>query len=329
MPLKAFSRQPSALNLQPSTFSLSSYVPAWKELPLLSDLFHRIRNRFLVPACLINSLPKSGTHLLKKVVGFFPGMHPVDFHLGPRHFNLEMHSRMDSLPGEHSPTMIPVGVGRPRMVPREEVYRALKQYVTQGSYATAHVPFSTGLALVLKKLKIKMVTIVRDPRDVVVSHAKYISSLPPDNFQFGTPLHVYYQSLSEGERLMTSMVGVRKEPNGPVLLNIRDRLESVLLWGSQPFNFTTTFERLVGPQGGGSRERQVQEIRAISRHLRTGYSDREIEAVADRLFGGTATFRKGVIGGWKEHFTEEHKQVCKKLIGRLLIDLGYEKDDEW
>jgi hypothetical protein len=294
-----------------------------------SDLFHRFRNRFLVPACLINSLPKSGTHLLKKVVGFFPGMRPVDFHLGPEHFNPTTHSGVDGLPGEYSPTMIPLGVGGPRLVPRDEVYRALKQHVTRGSYATAHVPFSTELALVLKELKITMVTIVRDPRDVVVSHARYIVSLPSDNPMVGSPLYVYYQSLSESERLMTSIVGIRKEPDGPVLLNIKDRLEGVWRWGSQPFNYTTRFEWLVGPQGGGSRERQVQEIRAIARHLGIGYSDREIEVAADRLFGGTATFHKGVIGGWKAHFTEEHKQVCKTLIGRLLIDLGYEQDDDW
>lgn len=293
-----------------------------------SDLFDRVRDRVLVPACLINSLPKSGTHLLKKLVGFFPGMQPVEFHLGPRQFNLERQSGMDGFPEEGSPTMITLGVDRLRMVPREQVHCALKQYLTQGSYATAHVAFSTGLALLLQEMEIRMVTIVRDPRDVVVSHAKYIYSVSPDDPIFGAPLHVYYQSLSEGERLMTSMVGVRKEPS-PVVRNIRDRFESVLAWRSQPFNYITTFERLVGPQGGGSRERQVQEIRAISSHLGIGYSDREIEAVADRLFGGTVTFRKGMIGDWKEHFTEEHKQACKKLIGQLLIDLGYEHDEDW
>ncbi|MDE2060453.1 MAG: sulfotransferase domain-containing protein [candidate division NC10 bacterium] len=294
-----------------------------------SDPFHEIRNRLSVPACLINSLPKSGTHLLKKVVGLLPGMHPVEFHLGPERFNPATDGGTDGVPGEYPPTVIPLGVGRPRPASREEVSRALAQYVTPGRYATAHVPFSPGLALVLNELKITMVTIIRDPRDVAVSHAAYICSLPPDNPVVGTPLHRYYQSLSDGARLMTSIVGVCKEPDGPVLLSIKDRLEGVLRWESQPFNYTTRFERLVGPQGGGSRDEQLQEIRAIARHLGIDCSDREIEAVADQLFGGTGTFRRGVIGGWKAQFTDEHRQVCKKLIGRLLIDLGYEQDDNW
>jgi len=41
-------------------------------------------------------------------------------------------------------------------------------------------------------------------------------------------------------------------------------------------------------------------------------------------------FRKGIIGDWKNHIvTEEAKTVIKEMAGDLLIDLGYESDDEW
>jgi hypothetical protein len=40
-------------------------------------------------------------------------------------------------------------------------------------------------------------------------------------------------------------------------------------------------------------------------------------------------FRKGVAGDWREVFTEEDKQVFKEVAGELLIELGYEKDDNW
>ena len=39
--------------------------------------------------------------------------------------------------------------------------------------------------------------------------------------------------------------------------------------------------------------------------------------------------RNGTPGDWKNHFTNEHKKLFKKLYGDLLIKLGYEKDDEW
>jgi hypothetical protein len=39
--------------------------------------------------------------------------------------------------------------------------------------------------------------------------------------------------------------------------------------------------------------------------------------------------RKGISGDWKNHFTEQHKQAFKETAGQLLIDLEYEKDNNW
>jgi hypothetical protein len=40
-------------------------------------------------------------------------------------------------------------------------------------------------------------------------------------------------------------------------------------------------------------------------------------------------YRKGVVGDWKNHFTEEDKRAFKALAGDMLIQLGYEKDMSW
>lgn len=40
-------------------------------------------------------------------------------------------------------------------------------------------------------------------------------------------------------------------------------------------------------------------------------------------------FRKGVAGDWKHVFTEEDKAVFKRKAGKLLIKLGYEKNEKW
>jgi hypothetical protein len=49
-------------------------------------------------------------------------------------------------------------------------------------------------------------------------------------------------------------------------------------------------------------------------------------AIAPRKSG---TFRKGVPGNWKEHFTEANKAIFKGKTGDLLITLGYEEDYDW
>jgi Sulfotransferase domain len=40
-------------------------------------------------------------------------------------------------------------------------------------------------------------------------------------------------------------------------------------------------------------------------------------------------YRKGVAGDWKNHFSDEDKQVFKEIAGDLLIRLGYEQDTNW
>jgi Sulfotransferase domain len=43
----------------------------------------------------------------------------------------------------------------------------------------------------------------------------------------------------------------------------------------------------------------------------------------------TAFLRKGVAGDWKGVFTERDREIFKQEAGELLIELGYEKDDNW
>lgn len=40
-------------------------------------------------------------------------------------------------------------------------------------------------------------------------------------------------------------------------------------------------------------------------------------------------YRKGKAGDWRNHFSERHKDLFKEKYGRLLIKLGYERDDNW
>jgi len=41
------------------------------------------------------------------------------------------------------------------------------------------------------------------------------------------------------------------------------------------------------------------------------------------------TKRKGIVGDWRNLFTQKHKDYFKEVAGQLLIDLGYERDMNW
>jgi hypothetical protein len=280
----------------------------------LLDIIH---NRFLVPGFLVNSLPKAGTKLLAKVVALFPGICPARVHIA------QSTLAQFRQPGDSRAVMVPIGVDWPQPAPLSAIRESLQQ-LKGGHCATAHIPFSEDLANLLAEMGIRSLLILRDPRDVVVSHARYVASTP-NHFLFEL-----YQRLSESERIMKSIIGVEQTtPDDPMLLNIYERCRNVLAWTSQSFNYTAYFERLVGPQGGGSRDAQIEELENIAQHLGIWYNPNDIEQIAEQVFGGTRTFRKGIIGDWRDHFSAEHKRAFKELAGQILIDLSYEQDCDW
>ena len=273
-------------------------------------------SQHLIPGFLINSLPKGGTHLLEKAVTLFPEIKSRYLHIGQS--TLAQFQKTDDLGAIN----IPIGVGFPNPVSLSSIQKCLHQLKNKkGCYATAHIPFSEVLANLINGMDIKSLLILRDPRDVVISHANYI---------IRTPSHFlceYYQTLSESERIMKSITGLESEEWN--LLNIYNRYQSVLRWSEQSFNYTTYFESLVGTQGGGSRDAQIQELKNITHHLGIKSDSKEINQIADKVFGGTATFSKGAIGNWQNHFSIQHKEAFKELAGEMLIQLRYETDLNW
>lgn len=89
-------------------------------------------------------------------------------------------------------------------------------------------------------------------------------------------------------------------------------------------------------------ERPVEELRTILRWLGVAADVPQAEHLVrthtfEQLSGGrsrgqedpTAEWRKGIAGDWKNHFTNENKDLFKSIAGELLIELGYEQDTDW
>jgi hypothetical protein len=263
----------------------------------------------------INSLPKSGTNLVQRLLQLLPGV--VDARVRLQHGTLE-HFRA---PGDEGGPSHVVGVGWPQQVAEATLRRALQQ-LGPGRYALGHFPHADGMARLMREHALKTVLVLRDPRDVAASHARYARNTPQQ------AMHRHYQGLSEEQQLMTSIVGHEPEREGePRLLSIEQRCRAVLGWRQAPQNYTTTFEQLVGARGGGSAEAQLREVKNILAHI--GARHAQPAQLASRLFGGTRTFAKGLIGGWREHFNEDHRRAFKELAGELLVELGYERDLDW
>lgn len=258
---------------------------------------------------LINSLPKSGTNMLAKMLQLFSGSsNEIE------HFGFSSLAKFRNHRDDQSCSVI-IGVDFPTRVPIDLLKDAFKSLQPQ-CFATAHLPYTPILAELLLSLGIKMLLILRDPRDVVVSHAKYVSSSPKH------PLFTYYQTLNFDEQIMASIKGVESHLTMP---DINQRVRSLLQWSAQSFTYTTYFEKLVGPKGGGETKDQIDEIINISNHLGVYLSESQIENISGNIFGETATFRRGKIGAWQESFNEDHIKAFNLIAGDLLDDLGYQK----
>lgn len=192
------------------------------------------------------------------------------------------------------------------------------------SILVGHIFYDKKYVQLLKKYKAKGIFIFRDPRDQIISLCYWYKSKHPETIPdlINSDIDKLISSLIKNARLFGTN------------LNIKNCYEKYLHWKKENIIYTTQFEKLVGPEGGGSQEEQIQEIKNISNFLGLKKTDQEIIDITNKLWGNNEgpsshTFREGQIGSWKKHFTEENKKLFKEIAGQLLIDLGYEKDLNW
>lgn len=263
---------------------------------------------------LANSVPKSGTHLLGKALALLGvAAHPtrLDGGLGIRTLT----------PVETDHTAL-VGSDWPSLVKFSDL-QSLFDKIGRNCFLYGHLPFSQRVENMVRQCGFRMVVLMRDPRDVAVSHVRWTLT------RGGHPAEAFLRSKSEAEQLSLSIAGFCLEPAGPLSTSLRARFQHILAWQGLPYVYVTRFERLVGPKGGGSRAEQIGEIRLIAQHIGCSASDQKIEWVADNLFGDSFTFREGQIGGWRKVFTADHTALVKQEVGDMLVAMGYEKDLSW
>jgi hypothetical protein len=301
-----------------------------------------------------NSIPKSGTHLLDRLLtllGFelidLGGIRPHPAQTGTKVTSTRR--RLRTLLGLRKPEDVmgigshlvdggrfpPVrrllrtrgtekvmtGVDFPREIGRRWLERRLSR-VPDGCFVTAHCVYSPELASLFAEGRMRVVCILRDPRDVAVSQMHYIKQKKRH------PVHEAFMALpSDDERLLVSirggLLGKRE------LLSLDERYRQFLGWQRDENSVLVRFEDLVGPRGGGSAEAQRRTVERVARHLGVSVGEETVPSIEEDLFGLGRTFRKGQIGGWRSEFSEEHARVAREVAGPLLVELGYEADPDW
>ena len=248
-----------------------------------------------LPSFFVNSIPKSGTHLVKQIVLGMP-------HIEHHHKNEFYEGRKQNI--------------------ERDFYRL--GLLKENEFAVGHVFYSQEWEYMLKRLEMKHIFITRDPRDVVVSFAHFIGDKLVTH-----PLHEYFTdpSTTQKDKLLAIING--KKTKMLEYPNIREWFGYFNGWLNSDVH-QITFEELMI-----SEEQRNKTVTKLAEYLWEGLQppipiSKMVKTMEANIKPSKSiTFRKGTIGSWQDEFDEETKHAFKAIAGDLLIKLNYEKDNNW
>lgn len=267
-----------------------------------------------------NSIPKGGTHLLLRLIELL-GFDADRFWVGADLVRGRAEVLRKLRKGSYSNNVIAIGSEVPVNIGAKWLEQKLSSIPNNAVYG-AHCQYTPELAGLLDSLSIKPLCIVRDPRSIAVSHLDYIKRSPGHFF------HKAYMSLPDDDaRLDVSING--GQLGKYKLESLGYRYQHYTNWASLGGALFVKFEDLVGEKGGSNDQAQAAAIKAVDDYLQLDSGDSWLKQVASQLFGDTSTFRKGQIDSWKTELSPFHKKAILNNAGEILLQLGYETDNNW
>jgi len=252
------------------------------------------------PAIFGNAKPKSGSHLLLQVLGGFTRIMPYRY-------------------VEAQPLRTITKGGSRRS--QDEILADLRK-IPVGVIGWGYLEATPeNVAFLCSPARVNYF-IYRDPRDMLVSHVYFATDMYEDH-----GMHEYYQSLPDfGARLKVAITGI--DYGVLKMVSVRQRYEGVLRWREQPNVLCLRYEDFL-------QRRDAALTSMLEQVERTGYRvpvprEKALSILADSIQPQKSrTFRSGKTGGWREHFTPEHRRLFLDVAGDLLVRLGYEQDNNW
>ena len=263
--------------------------------------WHRLRakpDEYCVhPPVLVNSVPKSGTHLLNQAVQGLPVRHNFGAHLSSMVSSVQFRQRSEQST-----------IGFIRSFTPAEVVRG-------------HLMYQARYAEELSEQNVVHYFIYRDPRDVIVSASHYQRFMNRWH-----RLHRYFRECNDEEAILLLIQGFSdRRIRFP---NIAERFASYCGWLDDPNTLAVRFEDLVS-----ERQRDVLCKMAEFYSAKT-VTPLDINKIVKHMARAinpdkSHTFRRGTPGQWREVFTPACVCSFKQIAGNLLIELGYEGDLQW
>jgi hypothetical protein len=248
----------------------------------------KLLGHFAGPKVLSNSIPKAGTHLLEGLLEELPLLRNA----GRR-------------------TLVENGAVRGS----NRVLSELRK-IRRGAFYNAHLPARPQYLSCLAQTGVRVILLVRDPRDIAVSRYKYAAYIDMLH-----RAHPYFEAAKDDvERLRMAIIGV---PDAmPPLARVFEEFSG---WAGMDNVLTVRFEDLRGEAGGGDSESQRQVVSGIIKHLGLCERVTDIDVLIGKAFSKmSSTFRRGQIGGWTEEFDDGALALLREQFGNTAAAFGYD-----
>ncbi|MBY6036563.1 sulfotransferase domain-containing protein [Fictibacillus nanhaiensis] len=242
----------------------------------------------IIKPFILNSVPKSGTHLLLQIIEGIPEMKLVlPYIMGyMNEENPHNIQRITSIPANH--------------------------------FIYGHLFYSTFNAEKLNNNKVKQLFLIRDPRDIIVSLYYYMYRTLPDH-----PVLRYANeyNLTKEQIINHLITGIKEEEFAYSGTNVI--IGTFTKWIGDPNVLVLKYEDVREP---GKQDHEFYRIlyHLTDGKLPSNYYQ-IIQAMKKNIEPSkSGTFRKGTSGGWKTEFTNSNIKTFIRECQDLLEDMGYE-----
>lgn len=201
--------------------------------------------------------------------------------------------------------------------------------VEPGEVVHGHDWYRNDLGEMLASKNFKVILLIRDPRDQVVSRMFHVKRSSKHSW------YERFQALSNDEALMLSIEGREDLPAISTLIQVTSswinsgwpilsvRYEDLLANPEKHFGSVLHY---LGIQSQYLAKIIVKRNRFERLSVGRRFWQQARKPGQEDL---SSHYRKGTVGDWNNHFKEDHKQKMKEVAGNQLIELGYERDFNW
>jgi hypothetical protein len=271
---------------------VQSRAGRWRHFAVekVSTTLHGMRpsawvGRLRGPRVLANSMPKSGTHLLTRALYRCPLLH------SPAGRVLRGWEAID-----------------PRTLKR-------LRHLQRGQFLTGHLPAHDELLELVEQIDLRVLLMIRDPRDIMVSYGHYVAGMDTTH-----PAHKVFHTMNGRDRLTALIDGV---PG--VVSPMHEVLTRFAGWLDSRQVLILRFEDLVGAHGGGHNGLRNARLEKMLVFLGIEPTPELIRHIAKGLYSKRSlTYRKPRIGQWRTQFDDELLRMFEDSVGDLAKRFGYE-----